>query len=60
MALMNNRWLPLVKGLLAIPKYVALIVLWPMATVTVAVAWFAILATGRYPRAIFDGPKRQL
>ena len=49
-----NRWLPLVKWLLAIPHYVALIVLWAVVIVAVIVAWFAILVTGRYPRAIFD------
>jgi len=49
-----NRWLPLVKWLLAIPHYVVLIVLWLAAIVAVVIAWFAILATGRYPRALFD------
>ena len=49
-----NRWLPLVKWLLAIPHYVALAVLWLVAIVAVVVAWFAILLTGRYPRALFD------
>jgi membrane protein YdbS with pleckstrin-like domain len=49
-----NRWLPLVKWLLAIPHYIALIVLWLIAFVAVVVAWFAILFTGRYPRALFD------
>jgi hypothetical protein len=34
-----NRWLPLVKWLLAIPHYFV---------------WFAILFTGRYPRGLFD------
>ena len=49
-----NRWLPLVKWLLAIPHYVVLIVLWLAAFVAIVVAWFAILLTGRYPRALFD------
>jgi hypothetical protein len=49
-----NRWLPLVKWLLAIPHYVVLAVLWPAAVVAVVAAWFAILVTGRYPRALFD------
>ena len=49
-----NRWLPLVKWLLAIPHYVVLVVLWLAAIVAVVVAWFAILFTGRYPRALFD------
>jgi hypothetical protein len=49
-----NRWLPLVKWLLAIPHYVVLAFLWIAAVVVVIVAWFAILFTGRYPKGIFD------
>lgn len=49
-----NRWLPLVKWLLAIPHYVALVFLHVGALIAVIAAWFAILFTGRYPRAIFD------
>jgi hypothetical protein len=49
-----NRWLPLVKWLLAIPHYIVLVFLWLAAIVAVIVAWFAILFTGRYPRALFD------
>jgi uncharacterized protein DUF4389 len=49
-----NRWLPLVKWLLAIPHYVALAFLWLAAALAVIGAWFAILFTGRYPRGIFD------
>jgi hypothetical protein len=49
-----NRWLPLVKWLLAIPHYIVLVVLWLVAVVVVVLAWFAILFTGRYPRALFD------
>jgi hypothetical protein len=49
-----NRWLPLVKWLLAFPHYVVLAFLWIGAVVAVVVAWFAILITGRYPRALFD------
>jgi hypothetical protein len=49
-----NRWLPLVKWILAIPHYVVLIVLLIGAIVAVVVAWFAILITGRYPQPLFD------
>ena len=49
-----NRWLPLVKWLLAIPHGIILFFLWIAATVCVVIAWFAILFTGRYPRGLFD------
>jgi hypothetical protein len=49
-----NRWLPLVKWILAIPHYIVLFVLWIAAIVVVIIAWFAILFTGRYPRGLFD------
>jgi hypothetical protein len=48
-----NRWLPLVKWLLAIPHFVVLVFLWIAALLAVVVAWFAILFTGRYPRSVF-------
>jgi hypothetical protein len=49
-----NRWLPLVKWLLAIPHYIALFFLYIGGFFAVLVAWFAILFTGRFPRGIFD------
>ncbi len=49
-----NRWLPLVKWLLAIPHYLVLGVLFIGAILAVVIAWFAILFTGRYPRGLFD------
>ncbi|HSP56485.1 MAG TPA: DUF4389 domain-containing protein [Dehalococcoidia bacterium] len=49
-----NRWLPLVKWLLAIPHYIVLVFLFLAALVVVIIAWFAILFTGRYPRGLFD------
>jgi hypothetical protein len=49
-----NRWLPLVKWLLAIPHYIVLFFLWLAAAVVVIIAWFAILFTGRYPRGMFE------
>ncbi len=49
-----NRWLPLVKWLLAIPHYVILFFLYIGVFFAVIGAWFAILFSGRYPRSIFD------
>lgn len=49
-----NRWLPLVKWLLAIPHYIVLFVLGILALLAVVAAWFAILFTGQYPRGLFD------
>jgi hypothetical protein len=49
-----NRWLPLVKWLLAIPYYIVLLFLYLGAFCVLIAAWFAILFTGRYPRGLFD------
>lgn len=49
-----NRWLPLVKWLLALPHYVILCVLMAATIVVTIIAWFAILFTGRYPKGMFD------
>ena len=49
-----NRWMPLVKWVLAIPHYVALLVLDIAVVLGAIVAWIAILTTGRYPRRLFD------
>ncbi len=49
-----NRWLPLVKWLLAIPHYIVLFFLDVAAFFVVIAAWFAILFTGRYPRGMFS------
>jgi hypothetical protein len=49
-----NRWLPLVKWLLALPHYVVLFFLSIAAVFAVIVAWAVILFTGRYPRGVFD------
>jgi uncharacterized protein DUF4389 len=49
-----NRWLPLVKWLLAIPHYIVLLFLYIGVCISVIIAWFAILFTGRYPRGLFD------
>ncbi len=49
-----NRWLPLVKWILAIPHYIVLLILGTLSFFAVIFAWFAILFTGRYPRGLFD------
>ena len=49
-----NRWLPLVKWLLAIPHYVVLFFLIIGAIIAIVIAWFAILITGRYPKPLFN------
>jgi cobalamin synthase len=49
-----NRWLPLVKWLLAIPHYVALLFLGIASIAAIVIAWFAILFTGRYPQGLFN------
>lgn len=49
-----NRWMPLVKWLLAIPHYVVLFFLSIATVFAVIIAWFAILFTGRYPRSLFE------
>ncbi len=49
-----NRWLPLVKWLLAIPHYVVLLFLFVVVFIAAILAWFSILVTGNYPKTIFD------
>jgi uncharacterized protein DUF4389 len=49
-----NRWLPLVKWLLAFPHYIALFFVGIAAFFVVIWAFFAVLFTGRYPRGAFD------
>lgn len=48
-----SRWQWLVKWLLVIPHYVVLLFLGAAFVVLTAVAFFAILITGRYPLGIF-------
>jgi hypothetical protein len=49
-----NRWLPLVKWILALPHYFVLFFLGLGVIFAVIAAWFAILFTGSYPRSLFD------
>jgi hypothetical protein len=49
-----NRWLPIVKWLLAIPHYIVLFFLFIGLVFTTLIAWVAILVTGSYPRGLFD------
>jgi hypothetical protein len=49
-----SRWLWLVKWVLAIPHVVVLAFLWIGFVAATVAAFFAILVTGRYPRALFS------
>ena len=49
-----NRWMPLVKWILAIPHLIALLFIFIAVVLCSVFAWFAILFTGRYPKVIFD------
>jgi hypothetical protein len=49
-----NRWLPLVKWLLAIPHYIALFFLGIVAFFVIVIAWFAVIITAQFPRWAFD------
>jgi len=49
-----DRWLPIVKWLLAVPHYIVLFFLDIGLFLAAIAAWFAILFTGRYPRGLFS------
>jgi hypothetical protein len=49
-----NRFLPLIKWLLAFPHYLVLFVLLIGAGVVILISFFATIITGRWPRGLFD------
>ena len=49
-----NRFLPLIKWLLAIPHYIVLTVLGFLALIAAVLGWIMVVITARYPRALFD------
>ncbi|HEX7165554.1 MAG TPA: DUF4389 domain-containing protein [Acidimicrobiales bacterium] len=49
-----SRWLWLVKWVLVIPHAIVLAFLWVAVMVSTIAAGVSIVATGRYPRSIFD------
>ena len=50
-----NRWLPLVKWLLALPLYLVGIVYVIYAAFLTVIAWFSVLFTGNYPEFCAEG-----
>ena len=48
-----NRFLPIIKWLLVTPHLIILAILLIAALIATAIAWFAILVVGRYPRKLF-------
>ena len=49
-----NRWLPLIKWLLALPHWIIIWILSYVWVIVVVISWFAIIITGRHPRGLFD------
>ena len=49
-----NRFMPIVKWILAIPHFIVLYVLSLIVLLVSFIAWLAILIVGRYPRSMFD------
>jgi hypothetical protein len=49
-----NRWLPLVKWILAFPHYLVLTALTVAAAVVWIIAFFAILFTTQFPRGMYE------
>jgi hypothetical protein len=49
-----NRFLPLVKWLLALPHYIVLFFLAIGLLFSILISWFAVVFTRKYPRALWD------
>jgi hypothetical protein len=49
----SNRWSVALRLILAIPQIIALVFVLLAWVVTVVIAWFAILFTGRYPEGLY-------
>ena len=47
-----NRFLPLVKWILAIPHFIVIYILSIISAILTIIAWFAIIITGRYPKPL--------
>jgi hypothetical protein len=50
-----NRWLPLIKWLLALPLYLVGVVYIIYAALLTLLGWFSILFTGNYPEVCAEG-----
>ncbi|HKP89907.1 MAG TPA: DUF4389 domain-containing protein [Thermoleophilaceae bacterium] len=49
-----SRWRPLLHWLLLIPHFFALLFVGIAAYVVIAISWFAVLITGKYPEGMFN------
>ena len=49
-----NRWLPLIKWLLALPHWIIIWILSYVYLIVLVISWIAIIITGRHPRGLFD------
>jgi hypothetical protein len=49
-----NRYLPLIKWLLATPHFLILLVLWMVAVLLSPIVWLLILIIGRMPKKLFN------
>ena len=49
-----NRFLPLIKWLLALPHWIIISILGVIALVVTVIGWLLIIITGSYPRGMFD------